>query len=152
MFWYSSQPLHYEIPFAVEHLNPEQVVYRRKFLHKKKWWMACSVLSWAKRNMNGGLIGILMMWPVVQAFLQVHSQCWLMAYLLYLNFFLTLGIFIVGLVWFDTVLSMCVHWRGMTYVVDVIHSLVRNVETLWRSSSDRFLSVSEILVPPKVQG
>ena len=30
------QPLHYEIPFAVEHLNPEQVVYRRKFLHKKK--------------------------------------------------------------------------------------------------------------------
>ena len=31
-------------------------------------------------------------------FLQVHSQCWLMAYLLYLKFFLTLGIFIVGLV------------------------------------------------------
>ena len=24
--------------------------------------------------------------------------------------------------------------------------------TLWRSSSNRFLSVSEILVPPKVQG
>ena len=32
------QPLHYEIPFAIKHLNPEQVVYRRKFLHKNKWW------------------------------------------------------------------------------------------------------------------
>ena len=39
-------------PFAVEHLNSEQVVYKRKFLHKKKMDGMLSSLLGKKRGKN----------------------------------------------------------------------------------------------------
>ena len=93
---------------------------------------------------------ILTMSPVVRAFLLVHCKCVFMETIWVTPIFSDFG---------DIHWSDCENWNGVwiTFFYDDAHGgrfsfVVWNVWDIVEVVLDRWLSVSEILVPPKVQG
>ena len=133
------QPLHYEIPFAVEHLNTEQVVYRKKFL-RKRWLMVVHVF------LQANLWWIFCLSFEIRGWLE-YVHCGVFQGFSLLIFRRDAGLFEDNQ-WSD-ITSVIWQCRNK-YVVSFIHSsVVWGFETLWRLTRSSWLIVSEILVPPK---